>query len=448
MVALGQVRSQGMSGLRDGGTFGVRGVVLDYTGDPSLDPSGVRLEPDGLLVVADGKVVGRGAYTAVRRQFPDIPVETTAGKLICPGFIDAHIHFPQLDVIASHGHQLLDWLNVYTFPAEAAFSDPEFAEVQARRFVKELLRHGTTTALTLGSVHPQSVDALAQVAVENNLRMIVGKVLMDENAPAALRDTPQRSHDESTRLISRWHGRGRIRYAITPRFAGSSSREQLEVAGALRRAHPTAYVHTHLAENLAEVEWVRTLFPERKNYTDVYAHYDLLGEKTVLAHGIYLEPAELRVIAEARSVIAFCPTSNLFLGSGLFPYASVKQSGVRIALATDVGAGTSVCQLRTLAEAYKVTQLQGTPLSPHEGWYLATLGSARSLSLDDCIGNFDVGREADFLVLDGERVPLLAERIQRATSLEEVLFAMMILGDDRCIASTYVGGVLAYRRDH
>jgi guanine deaminase len=420
---------------------------LDYTGDPALDPSAVRLEPDGLLVISAGKIVGRGPYAAVRSQFPDIPVEATGGKLICPGFIDAHIHFPQLDVIASYGHQLLDWLNVYTFPAEAAFGDPAFAVGQAQRFVKELLRHGTTTALTLGSVHPESVDALATIALDHNLRMVLGKVLMDQNAPVALQDTPERSYEESTQLISRWHGRGRLRYAITPRFAGTSSREQLEVAGALRRAHPSVYMHTHLAENLAEVAWIRKLFPERKHYTDVYAHYDLLGDKTVLAHGIHLAEDELRIIAETRSVIAFCPTSNLFLGSGLFPYATVKQSAVRIALATDVGAGTSVCQLRTLADAYKVTQLQGTPLSPHEGWYLATLGTARSLSLDDCIGSFELGREADFLVLDWDRVPLLAERIRRADCVEDVLFALMILGDDRCIASTYVGGALAHQPD-
>jgi guanine deaminase len=428
-------------------TFGVRGLLLDYTGDPELDPSATRFESDGLLVVSQGRVVGRGSYSTLRPQFPDIPVRDTGGKLVCPGFVDAHVHFPQMDVIASYGHQLLDWLTTHTFPAEMAFGDLEFAERRARDFVQQLLRHGTTTALVLCSVHPESVTALASVAAARDLRMILGKVLMDRNAPASLLDTPERSYEESTRLIQRWHGLGRIRYAVTPRFAGTSSREQLNVAGVLRRETPSVYVHTHLAENLAEVAWMRELFPERRHYTDIYEHYGLLGERTVLAHGIHLQEDEVRLLAETRSVIAFCPTSNLFLGSGLFPYVAVKQAGVRIALASDVGAGTSLSQLRTLGEAYKVTQLSHTrPLSPHEGWYLATLGSARALSLEGLVGNFELGCEADFVVLDWDQVPLLGERVSAAKGIDDVLFALMVLGDDRCVAQTYVRGVLAYTR--
>jgi guanine deaminase len=421
-------------------SFGIRGILLDYAGDPGLDPRHARVEMDGLLIVERGKV-------AVRAQYPDVAVESCEGKLICPGFIDGHVHYPQLGVMASYGHQLLDWLRAYTFPQEAAFADPTFASEQARRFVGELLRHGTTTALTLCTVHPGSVDALAEAALDVDLRLILGKVLMDRNAPAELLDTPERAYDESAALIARWHQRGRLAYAITPRFAGTSSRQQLALAGTLRREHPSVYVHTHLAENRAEVAWMRELFPEREHYTDIYSHYGLLGDRTVLAHGIHLSHAELRLLADTRSVIAFCPTSNLFLGSGLFPLSRVKQFGVRVALATDVGAGTSLCQLRTLSEAYKVLQLQRSALTAHSGWYMATLGSARALSVDEHVGNFDLGREADFLVLDWDEISVLAERVRSAQSIEDVLFAMMILGDERCIARTYVAGTCAYRRD-
>lgn len=427
--------------------FGVRGTLLDYVGDPGIDPRHARLEPDGLLIVDAGKILDRGPFDVVHARFPDVPVESFAGKLICPGFIDGHVHYPQLGVMASHGHQLLDWLRAYTFPQESAFADPAFAAAKARRFVQELLRHGTTTALTLCTVHPGSVDALAEAALDEDLRLILGKVMMDCNAPADLLDTPERAYDESAALIARWHGRGRLGYAITPRFAGTSSREQLAIAGTLRREHPSVYVHTHLAENRAEVAWMRQLFPERDHYTDIYSHYGLLGERSVLAHGIHLDHAELRLLADTRSVIAFCPTSNLFLGSGLFPLRRVQRYGVRVALATDVGAGTSLCQLRTLAEAYKVLQLQQTALTAHAGWYMATLGSARALSIDESVGSLEPGREADFLVLDWEQISVLAERVRTAQSMEEVLFAVMMLGDERCIACTYVAGRCAYQRE-
>lgn len=421
-------------------------MLLDYDGDPSLDTHHARVETDGLLVVADGKVVGRGPFTKVRALFPEVPVESLAGKLICPGFIDSHVHYPQLGVMASYGHQLLDWLQAYTFPREAEFADSAFADVQARHFVRELLRHGTTTALTLCTVHPGSVDALAAAALDVDMRLLLGKVLMDCNAPPELLDTPERAYDETTALIERWHRRGRLAYAITPRFAGTSSRQQLAVAGTLRREHPSVYVHTHLAENRAEVAWMRQLFPERAHYTDIYSHYGLLGPRTVLAHGIHLGHTELRLLADTQSVIAFCPTSNLFLGSGLFPFARVRQYGVSVALATDVGAGTSLSQLRTLAEAYKVLQLQQTALTAHLGWYLATLGNARALSLEDHVGSFESGRDADFIVIDWAESSALAERVRAARSFEEVLFATMMLGDERCIFRTYVAGARVYQR--
>lgn len=422
-------------------------MLLDYVGDPGLGLHNARFENDGLLVVADGKIIDRGPFLEVRERHPDTPIETFRDKLICPGFIDAHVHYPQLGVMASYGHQLLDWLQLYTFPREAAFADPEFAAKQARKFVGELLRHGTTSALVLCTVHPGSVDALAHAALDVDMRLVLGKVLMDRNAPADLLDSPQSSYDDSAQLIAKWHERGRLAYAITPRFAGTSSREQLALAGSLRRQHPSVYVHTHLAENRAEVAWMRELFPEREHYTDIYSHYGLLGERSVLAHGIYLNHAELRILADTRSVIAFCPSSNLFLGSGLFPLTRVKQYGVSVALATDVGAGTSLCQLRTLADAYKVLQLQQAPLTPHAGWYMATLGNARALSLDAGIGNFELGKEADFVIWDWEQVPLLADRARAAGSLDELLFSLMTLGDERCVARTYVAGARLFDRD-
>lgn len=423
----------------------MRGMVLDYAGDPQLVPHHARFESDGMLVIAEGKIVARGAYDVVRAQYPDVEVESLPGQLICPGFVDAHVHYPQLDVIGSSGKQLLDWLTSYTFPKEREFAEQAFAEAEARRFVQEVLRHGTTTALSFCTTHPESVDALAQAALDVGMRLVLGKVLMDCNAPADLLDTPRRGYDESRRLIERWHGRGRLSYAITPRFAGTSSREQLALAGTLRREYPAVYVHTHLAENRSEVALMRRLFPERDHYTDIYSHYGLLGPRTVLAHGIHLSHAELRLLADTQSVIAFCPSSNLFLGSGLLPLEKVKQFGVRVALATDVGAGTSLCQLRTLSDAYKVLQLQQLSLSPHAGWYMATLGTARALSLDEHVGNFEIGREADLLVLDWEQVPLLAERVRRSRSLDELLFALMMLGDERCVARTYVAGACVHR---
>ena len=431
----------------DSRTFGLRGSLLDYVGDPSLDPHHARVEADGLLIVGDGKVVDRGSFADVSARHPQVPVESVSGKLICPGFIDAHVHYPQLGVIASYGHQLLDWLREYTFPHELEFADPALAGERARRFVRELLRHGTTSALSLCTVAPESVDALGEAALELDLRLIFGKVLMDRHAPEGLLDTPERGYDESASLIARWHGRGRLQYAITPRFAGTSSPRQLALAGTLRRENPSVYVHTHLAENRAEVAWMRELFPEREHYTDVYSHYGLLGPRSILAHGVHLSHAELRLLADTESVIAFCPSSNLFLGSGLFPLTRVQQYGVRVALATDVGAGTSLCHLRTLADAYKVLQLQQSPLGAHAGWYLATLGSARALSLDERVGNFEPGREADFLLLDWEQVPVLNERVRRAESFGDMLFAHMTLGDERCIARTYVAGHCRYRRD-
>lgn len=423
---------------------GYRGILLDYVGDPVSSPGALRLEEDGLLIVQDGMIHARGSYSELRRLHPHIDLVDYRGKLLLPGFIDGHIHYPQTGMIAAYGEQLLEWLERYTFPTERRFGDPVYATQVAETFATELVRHGTTTAVVLCSVHPESVDALANVALRRNLRLILGKVLMDRNAPADLCDTAERAYTESKNLIERWHGRGRLHYAITPRFAPTSTPEQLKVAGELWREHPSTYIHTHLSENQAEIAWALSLFPKCASYTDIYDYYGLVTSKSIFAHGVHLTGTELRTLAGQHSTLAFCPTSNLFLGSGLFPYRHVSDAGVAVVLGTDVGAGTSFSLLRTLSEAYKVLQLQGQRLSVHHGLYLATLGGATALGLESVVGNFEAGKDADFVVLDFESTPLLRVRSAEATDLDERLFALMMLGDDRAVYATYVAGVLAH----
>jgi len=403
---------------------------------------------DGLLLVDNGRIAALGDAAEL---LPELPAETRVTEyrdaLIVPGFVDTHVHYPQVDVIASHGTQLLDWLETYTFPAEARFADPGHARSRARFFLAELLRNGTTTALVFGTVHPQSVDAFFEEASHLDLRMIAGKVLMDRNAPAELTDSAASGYAESKALIERWHGKGRLHYAVTPRFAPTSSPEQLELAGRLLHEYPGLYLHTHLAENRAELDWVKELFPERKHYLDVYDHHRLLGARSVFAHGIHLCDDECRRLGESGSAVAFCPTSNLFLGSGLFDLARLEDHGVRVGLGTDVGGGTSFSQLQSLNEAYKVLQLQGQKLDPFKALYLATLGGARALYLDEHIGNLLPGKDADFVVLDCRATPLLAHRLEQAHSLHEKLFALMILGDDRAVRETYAAGRPVHRRE-
>ncbi len=423
---------------------GYRGMLLDYAGDPSHNADAVRLEPDGLLLVSDGKVFARGSYSELAAAHPEAPVVDYRGQLIVPGFIDGHVHYPQTDMIAAYGEQLLAWLERYTFPAERRFRDPAHAAEVAEVFLSELVRHGTTTALVLCSVHPESVDALAGAALARNQRLILGKVWMDRNAPPDLCDTAESAYADSQRLIARWHERGRLRYAITPRFAPSSTPAQLEAAAALWREHPTTYLHTHLSENPAEIDWVLSLFPGRESYTDVYDHYGLLTAKSIFAHGVHLSGAEVARLAQARSTLAFCPTANLFLGSGLFRYPEIREAGVSVVLGTDVGAGTTFSLLGTLSAAYQVLQLQRYCLSPHHGLFLATLGGAAALGLDDVVGNFEVGKEADFVVLDFQSTPTLRRRLAAPADVDECLFALIMLGDDRAVRATYVAGSLAH----
>ena len=430
-------------------TQAYRAAILHSLADPSkvgVEQSYEYFE-DGLLVVEEGQVVACGPAEELLVRFSGVTVTEYPDALITPGFIDTHIHFPQVGVIGSYGTQLLEWLNTYTFPAEGRFADAEVAAENAEVFLGELLRNGTTTALVFGSVHKQSVDAFFEAALARNLRMIAGKVLMDRNAPDFLQDTPESGYADSKALIERWHGKGRLSYAVTPRFAPTSTSEQLALAGKLFGEYPDLYMHTHLSENLKEIDWVKALFPERKNYLDVYDHHGLIGPRAVFAHGVHLCDEECARLGETGSAVAFCPTSNLFIGSGLFDLPRVEGHGVRVGLGTDVGGGTSFSQLTTLSEAYKVLQLRGESLNPFKSLYLATLGGARSLYLDDKIGNFAAGKEADFVVLDYKATPLLEFRLKQAKTFAEKLFALITLGDDRAVKDTFAAGRSLHRRD-
>lgn len=426
-----------------------RAAILHSLADPAVVGVEQSYEyfEDGILLIENGKVAQVGAAAELLPKLAGVePVQHYRDALITPGFIDTHIHYPQTGMIASYGEQLLDWLNTYTFPTERQFADKAHASDVAAIFLKELLRNGTTTALVFGSVHPQSVDAFFEQADKLNLRMIAGKVLMDRNAPDYLTDTAESGYAESKALIERWHGKGRLHYAVTPRFAPTSTPEQLELAGKLLGEYPDLYMHTHLSENRKEIEWVKELFPERKGYLDVYDHHKLIGPRAVFAHGVHLCDDECKRLAETGSAVAFCPTSNLFLGSGLFDLNKLEAHGVRVGLGTDVGAGTSFSQLQSLNEAYKVMQLQGKKLDPFKSLYLATLGGANALYLDDQLGNFLPGKDADFLVLDYNATPLISYRMQQAKSLEERLFALTMLGDDRAVKETFAAGVSVHQR--
>jgi guanine deaminase len=432
------------------GVTALRGTIVTCRDDPFLtDPArAFAVESDGMVICRNGMIEAGGRDVELSATVPPESIADYSDCLIAPGVIDTHVHYVQTGMVASYGTQLLDWLDRYAFPAELKFSDPAHAATMATVFCDELLRNGTTTALVFCAVYPQSVDALFTEAERRGMRIAAGKVLMDRNAPAALRDTARQGYDDSKALIARWHGRGRCLYAITPRFAGTSTPAQLDAAGALWREHKDVLMQTHIAENRREVEWTAELFPGRKNYLDIYDHYGLIGRRAVLAHGIHLGEDELCRCHESSAALAHCPTSNLFLGSGLFRIGSVKdpQRPVQVGLGTDIGGGTSFSLLATMGAAYKVAQLGGRTLSAVEAFYLATLGGARTLGLDDRIGAILPGREADLAVLDPKATPLLALRNARAESIEDVLFALMTLGDDRAVRATYVAGERAHER--
>jgi guanine deaminase len=430
----------------------IRGGILHFLDDPVAgqeEDAGSSFEyfEDGGLLIEDGHVRLCGPWAQVAGAArAATPVVDYRGRLILPGFVDTHVHYPQTDIIASPGRGLLDWLERYAFPAERRFEDVAVAREVAEFFCDELLRNGTTTALVFGTVHPQSVDALFDVALRRGLRLVAGKVMMDRNCPEFLRDTVQSSYDDSKRLIERWQGVGRLGYAITPRFAATSSEEQLEAAGALAREFAQVPVHSHVAESTAEVALIRELFPWSRSYLDVYDRHGLLKPHSVYAHGIYLDAQDRHRMAESGTALAFCPSSNLFLGSGLLDLHEAMDEGVRVGIGSDVGGGTSFSLLRTLAAAYQVAHLKGYVVSPLQAFYLATLSGARALGLEPWIGNFAPGKEADFIVLDAAATPLLARRMAAAQSLAERLFLWMTLGDDRAVEASYVLGVAQWRR--
>jgi guanine deaminase len=419
----------------------IRGEIVHFVADPAHHAHALEHFADGVLVVRDGHVAECGPAPELMARLPaGTPVTDYRGKLILPGFVDTHVHYPQTDIIASHGEQLLEWLEKYTFPVERRFADPTHAAEVAGFFCDQLLRNGTTTAAAFATVHGASVDALFEAARARRMRLITGKVLMDRNCPDALRDTAQGGYAESKALIERWHGRDRLLYAVTPRFAPTSTPAQMQLAGQLFAAHPGVFLQSHLAENRAEVAWVAQLYPQARSYLDVYAHHGQLGARAVFAHCIHLDETDRRRMADTGTAMSFCPTSNLFLGSGLFDLRGARELGVRVGLGTDVGAGTSFSMLQTMNEAYKVLQLAGQSLSAAGAFHLATLGGARSLYLDDRIGNFATGKEADFVVLDPRATALLERRSAACTSLAERLFVLMMLGDDRTVAATHLMG--------
>ncbi len=420
-----------------------RSSILHCLSDPgeAASESAIEYFEDGLLLVEDGDVLKVGhADDLLSEISADTEVTEHPGGLIVPGFIDCHVHFPQLDIIASYGEQLLDWLNRYAYPAEARFADPAYAREVANVFVDEMLANGTTTALVFGTVHPHSADAIFEAAAARDMRLIAGKVLMDCNCPEELRDDAAGGVAQSRALIEKWHGKGRLGYAITPRFALTSTPEQLEATGQLAADYPDVWIHTHLAENHDEVDEIARRYPERSSYLDVYEHFGLLRDRAVFAHCLHMNDRDRASMAAKGGAAAFCPTSNLFLGSGLFDLAAMRAAGVRCGLGTDVGGGTSMSLLKTASEAYKVLHLQEHALPATRALYLATLGAAEALYLDDCIGNFLPGKEADFVVLDASGSSLTARRIAAADTADEKLFALITLGDERNVSATYVRG--------
>jgi guanine deaminase len=415
-----------------------RARVFTPVSDPfTTDPaSSYRSWDDGFVAVDGAKIAAVGGWG----EHPEGDVISLGhDALLSPGFFDTHLHAPQLEMIGSYGGHLLEWLNRYTFPTEAKFADPRHARVIAKAFFDELLRNGTLCALVFSTIHTEATDIFFEEAERRGVRAIIGKTMMDRNAPEYLLENPDDAYRGSRDLLQKWHKRGLLRYAITPRFAPTSTPELLERAGQLKREFPDAYVHTHISENPNEVQWVHDLFPVAE-YADVYDQHGLLGPLTVLAHGVHLTPEELDLIARRGSRIAHCPNSNLFLGSGLFRLHNVLRYGVIVGLGTDIGGGTTPSMLSTMADAYKVQQVQGVALSPIHLWYLATLGGARALSLDAETGSLEAGKSADFLILNLRATPLLALRTERAGNVEDVLAALVFMGDDRAVTTAVIAG--------
>ncbi|SFD15412.1 guanine deaminase [Bosea sp. CRIB-10] len=427
---------------KDGAVSALRGRLLWFVGDPhQIGEVAHRYVEDGLLVIEGGLIKAAGE---ARELLPTLPAGAAIidhrPHLIMPGFIDAHIHMPQTQVVASYGAQLMEWLNKYTFVEEQKLAQQGHAQKLSAFLLDELLASGTTTAAVYCSVHKQSAEAFFTESHRRNTRMIAGKVMMDRNAPPALTDTAESGYADSKALIERWHGKGRQLYAITPRFAVTSTPEQMAASQRLVAEHPDCFVQTHINENRAEIAFARELYPDAADYAGIYEDYGLLGRKSLLGHCIHMTKREWRAFAQHGAIAVFCPTSNLFLGSGLFDWARARHEGVKVALATDIGGGTSYSMLRTMAEAYKILQLQGQSLSAFEALHAITLGNAAALGLDDLIGSFEAGREADVVVLDPAATRAMAHRLETVRDLAEELFVLVTLGDERNIVATYVAG--------
>lgn len=431
----------------------IRGSLFYLVDDPfrHISTDCWVYESDGIILIKDGRISAIGPKQTIEPQIPDdVEVTHYPNAIIMPGFIDAHIHYPQVEIIGSYGAQLLEWLNKYTFPTEAKFNDEQHATTIAEFFIDELKRNGTTAASVYCTSAPESVDAIFQAAQEDNMLLLAGKMMMDSHAPQSILDTPQSSYEDSKALIGRWHKKGRALYTVSPRFALTSSPEQLELASALFHEYPDVRLQTHLSENKAEIARAMELYPERSNYTDIYDHYGLLDKRAIYGHAIHMSEGELRRFHETGATIAHCPTSNFFIGSGLFNIEATKQAPrpVTVGLGTDVGGGTSFSMLQTLSEAYKMAQLLGISMTATQGFYLATLGSAQALGIEDRVGTFKVGHDADIVILDPHATPLLKLRAQVADSLDELLFVLMICADDRAIKATYIAGERVYARGY
>lgn len=433
-----------------GGDLILKGQTLGFIADPfAADPeTALSHHADGAVRILDGVIRAVGPAADILKNAPGVPVVDHGDCLISAGFVDCHVHYPQLSIIASYGEQLLTWLENYTFPAECAFKGEMHARTAADFFLDEALRNGTTTACVYATVHPGSVDAFFEASTARGLAMACGKVLMDRNAPAELLDTAQSGYDQSKALIARWHGRDRCTYVVTPRFAPTSTPEQLEAAGALWAAHPGTLMQTHLAENINEINWVAELFPDCPDYFGVYEKYGLAGPGAIFGHAIHLTERERRALFETGSAIAHCPTSNTFIGSGLFDMAGVRGGAdpITVGLATDVAGGSSMSMFAVMKTAYEVAQLRGTNLHPARLWYLATWGAATAMRMEGALGNLAPGMAADIIVVDPNATPLLAARSRRAESIFDLLFAQIILADDRTIRATYAGGKLVHER--
>lgn len=432
---------------------GYRGKVFYFIANPAKDHNSYKYYENGVLYVENGYVLDVGDYEKLSNRYKDVSYINYTDKLIMPGFIDTHVHFPQLEMVALYGEQLLEWLNKYTFPTEKKYFDKKYCEAQANLFMNELINNGTTSAAIYPTVSTNSVNTIFTQALNRNMRIISGKVMMDRNAPDYLLDSAENSYNESLLLISKWHKHKRLSYAVTPRFAITSSPEELGLARKLLSKYPDLYLQTHVSENKAEIKMVKELYPNSSTYLEVYNSYDLLHKRSIFGHAVYLEDSDYELMNNKKSSIAFCPSSNLFLGSGLFDINKTEYHNIDIGLGSDIGAGTSLSLLKTMADAYKVSQLRkissdnnDKSLNALMGFYYATLGAAKSLDIDSSVGTFKKGYEADFIVLDVNEPSILKQRQNNIQTIDDLLFSLMILGDDRTIESVYIMGKCYKRR--